>query len=144
MRFAECHVDALPLRESAERCSVSPKTAFFMRHRILECISQNMPAFRSAAGDGMEVDECYLRESFKGNRRNAECGMPRDPRHQPHAIGQYERICVLTGINDAGGFFFEMAWRGNITEERAAACLGARWPAAPSSPPTGRRSTAGR
>ena len=58
MKFAECHVDVLSLRESAERCGVSLKTAFFMRHRVLECIAQNMPAFRSAAGDGMEVDEC--------------------------------------------------------------------------------------
>ena len=30
---------------------------------------------------------------------------------------------MLTGINDAGDFFFEMAGRGNITEERAAAYL---------------------
>jgi Transposase and inactivated derivatives len=28
MRFSECHVDALTLRESAERCGVSLKTAF--------------------------------------------------------------------------------------------------------------------
>ena len=123
MRFAECHVDVLPLRECAERCSVSLKTAFFMRHRILECIAQNMPAFRSAAGDGMEVDECYLRESFKGNRRNAACGMPRKAHRRPEGIDQYEQICVLTGINDAGDFFFEMAGRGNITEERAEAYL---------------------
>ncbi len=123
MKFAECHVDVLSLRESAERCGVSLKTAFFMRHRVLECIAQNMPAFRSAAGDGMEVDECYLRESFKGNRKNAECGIPRKAHHRPEGIDQYEQICVLTGVNDAGDFFFEMAGRGNITEERAAAYL---------------------
>lgn len=123
MRFAECHVDVLTLRESAERCGVSLKTAFFMRHRVLECIAQNMPAFRSAAGDGMQVDECYLRESFKGNRKNAECGIPRKARRRPGGIDQREQICVLTGVNDAGDFFFEMAGRGNITEERAAAYL---------------------
>ena len=123
MRFAECHVDALPLRECSERCGVSLKTAFFMRHRVLECIAQNMPAFRSAAGDGMQVDECYLRESFKGNRKNAECGIPREAHHRPEGIDQYEQICVLTGINDAGDFFFELAGRGNITEERAASYL---------------------
>lgn len=126
MRFAECHVDALPLRETAERCGVSLKTTFFMRHRILECLTQNMPAFRSAAGDGMEIDELYLRESFKGNRKNAACGIPRKARHQPHAINQYEQICILTGINDAGDFFFEIAGRGNITEERAASYLEGR------------------
>lgn len=126
MRFAECHVDVLSLRESAERCSVSLKTAFFMRHRILECIAQNMPAFRSAAGDGMQVDECYLRESFKGNRENAACGIPRKARYRRRGIDQYEQICVLTGINDAGDFFFELAGRGNITQERAAGYLEGR------------------
>ena len=67
MRFAECHVDVLPLRECAERCGVRLKTA--------------------------------------------------------SSVDQREQICVLTGVNDAGDFFFEMAGRGNITEERAAAYL---------------------
>ena len=126
MRFAECHVDALPLREAAERCGVSLKTAFFMRHRVLECLARNIPAFRSAAGDGMEIDELYLRESFKGNRRNAACGIPRKARRRSRAVDQYEQICVLTGVNDAGDFFFEVAGRGNITGERAASCLEGR------------------
>ena len=123
MKFAECHVDVLTLRESAERCGVSPKTAFFMRHRILECIAQSMPAFRSAAGDGMEIDECYLRESFKGNRKNAACGIPRKAHHRPEGIDHYEQICVLTGINDAGDFFFEMTGRGAMSGEQAARFL---------------------
>jgi Transposase and inactivated derivatives len=123
MKFAECHVDVLTLRESAERCGVSLKTAFFMRHRILECIAQSMPAFRSAAGDGMEIDECYLRESFKGNRKNAACGIPRKAHHRPEGIDHYEQICVLTGINDAGDFFFEMTGRGAMSGEQAARFL---------------------
>ena len=119
MRFAECHVDALPLRECSERCGVSLKTAFFMRHRVLECIAQSMPAFRSAAGDGMELDECYLAESFKGNRKNATCGIPRRARHRSGPQDWRERICILTGINDAGDMFFEMTGRGNMSEEQA-------------------------
>lgn len=123
MKFAECHIDILPLRETAQRCHVSLKTAFFMRHRILECIAQNMPVFRSAAGDGMQIDECYLRESFKGNRSNAECGIPRRAHHRPKAIDHYEQICILTGINDAGDFFFEMTGRGAMSGEQAARFL---------------------
>lgn len=42
MRFAECHVDMLPLRESAEKCGVCLKTAFFMRHRLLEAMAKRM------------------------------------------------------------------------------------------------------
>lgn len=126
MRFAECRVDALPLREAAERCGASLNTAFLMRRRVLERPAQNTPAFRGAAGDGMEIYELCLRESFKGNGKNAACGIPGKARHQLRAINQYERVCVLAGINDAGDFFFEIAGRGNVAEERAARCLEGR------------------
>lgn len=119
MEFAECHVDVSSLRETAQRCSVSLKTAFFMRHRILECMAQSMPVFRSAAGDEMQIDECYFRESFKGNRRNAPYDIPRKARHRSFRRDSCEEICVLTGINDAGDLFFELAGRGNTTRERA-------------------------
>ena len=123
MRYAECHVDLCTLREVREKCGVSLKTAWFMRHRVLEAISASMPPFRSSAGDGMQVDETYLRESFKGNRKNAECGIPRKARRRHEGVDNYEQICVLTGVNDAGDMFFEMAGRGNITDDRAAEFL---------------------
>ena len=123
MRYAECHVDLRTLREVRERCGVSLKTAWFMRHRVLEAISASMPPFRSSGGDGMQVDEVYLRESFSGNRRNAECGIPRAARKRREGVGNRELICVLTGVNDAGDMFFEIAGRGAIDSERAGAFL---------------------
>ena len=123
MRYAECHVDLLTLREVRDKCGVSLKTAWFMRHRVLEAISASMPPFRSSAGDGMQIDETYLRESFKGNRKNAECGIPRPARKRHEHVDNYEQICVLTGVNDAGDMFFEMAGRGNMTDDRAAEFL---------------------
>ena len=50
MRFAQCHIDLLTLRESAERCGVSLKAAFFMRHRILEAVFRCIPSFRAQSG----------------------------------------------------------------------------------------------
>ena len=102
---------------------MSLKTAWFMRHRVLEAISLAMPPFRSSAGDGMQVDETYLRESFTGNRKHAECGIPRAAHKRHEGVGNYEQICVLTGVNDAGDMFFEIAGRGNIDPERAEAFL---------------------
>ena len=123
MRYAECHVDLDTLREVQEKCGVSLKTAWFMRHRVLEAISLAMPPFRSSAGDGMQVDETYLRESFSGNRKHAECGIPRAAHKRHERVGNREQACVLTGVNDAGDMFFELAGRGNIDEERAEAFL---------------------
>lgn len=119
MRFAECHVDMLPLRESAEKCGVCLKTAFFMRHRLLEAMAKRMPAFRVEAGGGAELDECFFRESFKGNRSRSESGMPRKPRTRSQGTDGHEKICVLTGINDAGDIFYEIAGRGGLDEAAA-------------------------
>ena len=123
MRYAECHVDLCTLREVQEKCGVSLKTAWFMRHRVLEAISASMPPFRSSEGDGMQVDEVYLRESFSGNRKNAGCGIPRAAHKRHEGVDNYEQICVLTGVNDAGDMFFEIAGRGSIDSERVEAFL---------------------
>lgn len=122
MRFAECHVDMLPLRESAEKCGVCLKTAFFMRHRLLEAMAKRMPAFRVEAGGGAELDECFFRESFKGNRSRSESGMPRKPRTRSQGTDGHEKICVLTGINDAGDIFYEIAGRGGFDERQPGSC----------------------
>ena len=39
MAYAECFVLMLPLRECADRCDVRPKTAFTMRHRLIEYLT---------------------------------------------------------------------------------------------------------
>lgn len=119
MRFAECHIDMLPLRESAQRCGVCLKTAFFMRHRILEAIKVTIPSFRAAAGDDVQMDECFIPESFSGNRKSSICGIPRKPRHRKSARDQRESICVLVGVNDANDIFYEMTGRGTMNEEEA-------------------------
>ena len=36
--FAECHIGQLSLRESAQKCDVSLKTAFYMRKRIVAIV----------------------------------------------------------------------------------------------------------
>lgn len=95
------------------------KTAFFMRHRLLEAMAKRMPAFRVEAGGGAELDECFFRESFKGNRSRSESGVPRKPRARSQGTDGHEKICVLTGINDAGDIFYEIAGRGGLDEAAA-------------------------
>ena len=115
MRFAECFVDRRPLRECAEECGVSLKTAFFMRHRVLEALAKRTPAFRVGPGCGAEVDESYFRESFKGNHTNSAFDMPRPPRRHGRKAPNAEQICVMTGINDANDIFYALAGRGIST-----------------------------
>ena len=136
MRFAECHVYRLSLRTSAERCEVCLKTAFFMRHRILEAIHKHMPSFQVEAGCGAELDETFFRESFSGNHLQSEFQMPREAfRHSGKGYAGKKdedkrkrglnkgQICVLVGINDVGDIFYELAGRGPLTKARAMECL---------------------
>lgn len=119
MKFVQCHVDVLPLRESAERCGVCLKTAFFMRHRLLEAVRKTLPSFQVESGCGAELDECFFRESFKGNHGRSEVGIPRRSHRRACTTEGYEKICVLTGINDAGDVFYEVAGRGGLDKDAA-------------------------
>lgn len=122
-RFAACFVDRLPLRACAGRCGVSLKTAFFMRHRLLEALRGALPAFRVAAGGSAELDETHLRESFKGNHSRGGFAIPRPARHRGtdcHVRGtSKEQICVMLGVNDLGDVFYGIACRGQVTTSRA-------------------------
>jgi len=81
MIFAECFVDRRPLRKCAADCDVSLKTAWFMRHRVMEMIKKSMPAFEVRAEYGLQLDEAFLEESFKGNhKRSADFEMPGEVR----------------------------------------------------------------
>ena len=48
MAYAKCFVLKLPLRECARRCHVCLKTAYTMRHRLIECLSAYSPRSRSS------------------------------------------------------------------------------------------------
>lgn len=84
MRYLECFVDCLPLRECASRCHISLRTSWLMRMRLIESIRRHLPRFHAAAGCAVQLDETYLRESFKGNHRRGKFRLPR-PASQGHA-----------------------------------------------------------
>lgn len=127
MAYAECFVLMLPLRECAGRCGVCLKTAYTMRHRLIECLKGYSPEFRVGQGQACELDETYFPESFKGNHSKGSFTLPRKARHrgkQVHKRGlSREQICVMTGISDTNATFFEVSGRGVVSRKRAAEAL---------------------
>ena len=125
MANAECFVLMLPLRECAGRCHVCLKTAYTMRHRLIECLSAYSPSFKTGrgCGCGCELDETYFPESFKGNHTKGSFTMPRHSRHrgkQVHRRGlSREQICVMTGVNDSNETFLQVTGRGALSRKRA-------------------------
>ena len=130
MANAECFVLMLPLRECAGRCHVCLKTAYTMRHRLIECLSAYSPSFKTGRGCGCELDETYFPESFKGNHAKGSFTMPRPSRHrgkQVHRRGlSRELICVMTGVNDPNETFLEVTGRGALSRGRAMDALRGR------------------
>ena len=122
-RYIECFIDCLSLRACADKCDISLKTSFFMRHRILEALYAYIPSFRLKENGGVIVDETFVRENFKGNYTHSEFKLPREARHrggENHVRGiSHEQICILTGINDNGDMFYEIACRGRLTSNVA-------------------------
>lgn len=130
MAYAECFVLMLPLRDCARRCHVCLKTAFTMRHRLIECLSAYTPAFLAGPGCGCELDETYFPESFKGNHGMGSFSLPRPARHRGGQVRRRglsrEQICVVTGVSDSGAAFLEASGRGQLSQARAMEVLGGR------------------
>ena len=123
MAYAECFVLMLPLRECAGRCHVCIKTAYTMRHRLIECLSAYSPSFKTGRGCGRELDETYFPESFRGNHTKGSFTMPRPSQHrgkQVHRRGlSREQICVMTGVNDSNETLLQVSGRGILSRKRA-------------------------
>ena len=122
-RYVPLFIDHVPGRRVAEKLGVSTQTAWFMRVRMLEALSPHLPAFQVQEGRGAEVDELYLRESFKGSRHRDWAVIGRDPCGDHAAAGKRgisdEQVRVVTAVNDAGDFHFDVACRGAFTREAA-------------------------
>lgn len=122
MDFAECFVDGLSIEKTRLRIGVSHPTAWFMRVRTMEALFANLPSFEAKEGCGAILDETYFPESFKGVSFKHLGGMPRAPRRDgdtgTRGISD-EQICVMTGVNDVGEIFFDVACRGAMTGEVA-------------------------
>lgn len=130
MACVECFVLMLPLRECTDRCGVCLKTAYTMRHRLIECLKEYSPEFHVGQGQTFELDETFFPESFKGNHSKDSFTLPRKARHrgeQFHKRGlSREQICVIMGISDTNATFFDVSGRSVVSRNRAEEALRGR------------------
>lgn len=101
-----------------------------MRMRLIESIRRHLPRFHAAAGCAVQLDETYLRESFKGNHRRGKFRLPRPAHHRGTPASKRglskEQICVVTGVADDGSAFLTMSGRGLLSKSRAIIALGGK------------------
>ncbi|QSY57585.1 IS1595 family transposase [Bifidobacterium imperatoris] len=127
MTYVEAFIDQLSLRNCTDKCGVGLRAAWFMRRRIIECIQRYNPSFNAVAGDRVEIDETYFRDSYKGYRKGT---MPRPARKSGKKAAKRglskQQVCVVTGIDDTGASFLVVSGRGMPGKERAYKALNGR------------------
>ena len=101
-----------------------------MRRRLLKCLERHLPKFVAGAGVSVQLDETYLRESFKGNHTKGKFVMPRTARHRGASLHKRglgrEQICIMTGVSDSDTAFAILSGRGVISKQRAIEALDGR------------------
>lgn len=114
-------VQGFSIRKSAEIADVCVKTSFYVRHKILNAISEYMER-TPLDGGVVELDETFLAFSFKGNHKKSGFKMPRDSRKRGKQVKKRgisnEQVCIGTGIDNNGGAIMEVACTGRITGEK--------------------------
>jgi transposase-like protein len=127
--YVRAMVFGCSLRQCAADVGVGLKTSFFMRHRICECMAGYVDVMHCGAGCAVEIDELYIRESFKGNHgKGNSFRMPRKPKRRSTASGDargigHNQIGILTAINDRGSIMAQVACRGTLNQKAALSLL---------------------
>ena len=79
LKYCELMITGGTIRACASEIEVSIPTSFFMRHRILDVL--NLILKQDTIEGIVEVDETYIRESYKGNHsKSTDFIIPREPR----------------------------------------------------------------
>jgi transposase-like protein len=117
LNYAKCMILGYSIRKSARIIEVSVKTSFYMRHRILDAVRNNL-GIGNISGI-IEMDETYLPESFKGNHQKSGFTMPRPPRKRGKEVKtrgiSKEQVCIATAIDRTGNIILEMVTKGRIS-----------------------------
>lgn len=120
LKYCELLIMGESIRQCAEDIEVCVKTSFYMRHRILDVL--NITLKQDVVDGIIEVDETYVRESFKGNHtRGSRFIMPREPRKRGKSKYRgisHEQVCIESAIDRKGNLIIGAVGTGRITTEQ--------------------------
>lgn len=111
--FAWCMIRGYSLRRCSEEVSISARTAFFWRHKILFAISKIL---KTDKVDGVvQADETYFLESRKGNRSVDWDKLGRKARKRGGSAEKRgistEQVCVICSLDRVGNLLSEVTGR---------------------------------
>ncbi len=118
MEYAKCMIMGYSIRKSAEIVGVCVKTSFYMRHKLLDAVRNNMGIGKL---EGIvEMDETFFAESFKGNHKKSKTfKMTRPSRKRGKEVKlrgiSHEQVCVTSAIDRSENIVLECVCMGRIS-----------------------------
>lgn len=98
----KCCINGDSLDRTAEKCYVTHRTAFNMRHKIMFFLEKNEDSIQVA--EEVELDEKYVQESHKGKRIEGRPSRHRGKTASKRGISD-EKVCLLTAVERRGNSF---------------------------------------
>lgn len=116
--YIDCMMNGESLRKTATKCSISLRTAFIWRHKILDAL-QHM-ADKVILDGIVEADETFFAVSYKGNHTNSKSfKMPRPAHKRGHSTKlrgiSKEKVCVACAVNRDGLSIAKVSNLGRIS-----------------------------
>ena len=117
-KYIDCMLLGMSLRETAKRCGIHFKTAFYWRHKILKSLQVYL---KTAELSGIiEADETFVLKSYKGNHKKSKTFvMPRPSKKRGTPAKKRglsgEQVCVSCMIDRNGNISSKIAGSGRIT-----------------------------
>lgn len=116
--FFECMNDKLSIRKTASKMKVNKNTVFFLRHKVLDSISELRRTI-SLKGE-VEADEKYESINLKGTKTEK---MPRFSKPRSSKGGSKRgisnhQVCIASAIDENDNCFLEIVGTGPITTDQ--------------------------
>ncbi len=115
-RYISLLLEGRSITKCSEECKISRQTAFVWRHKILNALTSR--SFSDEFNGLLEMDEMYLRISYKGNHKNSKTfTMPRKSfkRGTDNRIpGNNSKASVLCVVERNRGYSAMVSCRGTL------------------------------
>ena len=116
-KYITLMLDGKSIMYCAQECGLSKQTSFDWRHKILSALSHE--SFAESFGGLIEMDELFVRISYKGNHLNKDkFVMPRKSfkRGSDNRVqGNVSKACVLCVVERNRAFYGQVTCRGLLT-----------------------------
>lgn len=119
-KFLECLFNRYSVRKTAKLLKISPSTAFYWRHKVLDALRENQRKNKKTLMGEIECCELKFKESFKGNHSKSLFVMPREACYFTSSDIRYHmrrNVYVVAAIDNQKNNFIAPVGVGRIKKE---------------------------